>query len=175
MNNFDWSMEFRKVYEAGTRRYDAGEREPARLFSESETRFLASIGCKPQELFDFIDDRVRYGEPSYEVALLVAGVRRDYLHVEQNGVAAAREIDMDALPAKTDSVDGIEWLPRLISKARAKLRGEMPPDLMYGCGGDRPFLRGMNIDLAEFLHLVWRAGDDDRQIIEYVKRRRALA
>ena len=44
---------------------------------------------------------------------------------------------------------------------------------MYGCGGDRPFLRNMNIELAEFLRLVWSAGNDDRQIVEYVKKRRA--
>ena len=34
-------------------------------------------------------------------------------------------------------IDGIAWLPRILVKARLKLRGEMPADLMYGCGGDR--------------------------------------
>ena len=80
---------------------------------------------------------------------------------------------MDSLPAKKDAVDGIPWLSRLIEKARAKLRGEMPADLMYGCGGDRPFLREMNVELAEFLRLVWLCGDDNRKIIDYVKRQRA--
>jgi hypothetical protein len=136
MESHDWSTEFRRVYEAANARYLAGERQPAKLFNPQETKFLASIGCSAQELFDFIDDRHRYGEPSFE---------------------------------------GIEWLPRLIPKARAKLRGEMPPDLMYGCGGDRPFLRGMNMDLPEFLHAVWRFGDDDRKIIDYVKKRRDAA
>lgn len=51
----------------------------------------------------------------------------------------------------------------------------MPPDLMYGCGGDRPFLRGMNIELSEFLRLVWSAGGDHRKIIDYVKARRGAA
>ena len=67
-------------------------------------------------------------------------------------------------------MDGIAWLPRLIVKARAKLRGEMPPELMYGCGGDRPFLRGVNIHLADFLRVVWAAGEDDRRVVEHVKR-----
>jgi hypothetical protein len=49
----------------------------------------------------------------------------------------------------------------------------MPPDLMYGCGGDRPFLRDMNVELAEFLRLVWMCGDDNRRIVDYVKQRRA--
>lgn len=175
MNGYDWSAEFRKVYEAGCARYEKGERQPAQLFSKSETEFLASNGCSTQELFDFIDDKYRYdGDPSYEAALACASLRRDYLLIVQNGVSSRRQIDMDALPAKTAEVDGIAWLPRLIEKARAKLRGEMPPDLMYGCGGDRPFLRSVNIDLGEFLQLVWRAGDDKRMIVDYVKKRRAL-
>jgi hypothetical protein len=79
---------------------------------------------------------------------------------------------MSALPLKTDAVDGIAWLPRLIVKARLKLRGEMPPDLMYGCGGDRPFLRRMGLTLSGFLELVRDCGDDDATIVEAVKRSR---
>jgi hypothetical protein len=173
MSKYDWPLEFRKVYDAGTKRYRGAERSPQKLFSKSELEFLASIGCSAQEMFDFIDDLARYGEPSFETVLLTTGVRRDYFRLVQNGVASGRQIDMDALPAKKDEVDGIAWLPRLIEKARAKLRGEMPPDLMYGCGGDRPFLREMNVELAEFLRLVWNCGEDDRRIVEYVKQRRA--
>jgi hypothetical protein len=173
MSEYDWPIEFRKVYDAGTKRYEAGERAPQKLFSKRELEFLASIGCSAQELFDFIDDLARYGEPEYETVLLTTGVRRDYFRLVQNGVASGKEIDMDKLPSKKDEVDGIAWLPRLIEKARAKLRGEMPADLMYGCGGDRPFLQEMNVELAEFLRLVWTSGDDNRRIIDYVKQRRA--
>ena len=173
MSEYDWPIEFRKVYDAATRRYQSGERVPHKLFSKSELEFLASIGGSAQELFDFIDDLARYGEPAYETVLLTTGVRRDYFRLVQNGVPSGKQIDMDALPSKKEEVDGIAWLPRLIEKARAKLRGEMPPDLMYGCGGDRPFLREMNIELAEFLRLVWMSGDDNRRIIDYVKKRRA--
>jgi hypothetical protein len=74
------------------------------------------------------------------------------------------------LPAKTAEVDGIAWLPRIIAKARLKLRGELPPDLMYGCAGDRPFLQKMNLDLPRFLKLVWECGDDTRRIVEAVKK-----
>lgn len=81
---------------------------------------------------------------------------------------------MDSLPPKDEAVDGIEWLPRIISKARAKLRGEMPAELMFGCGGDRPFLRGVNIHPADFLREVWAAGGEDRRIIEFVKRQRSM-
>jgi hypothetical protein len=76
---------------------------------------------------------------------------------------------MEELPAKSAAVDGIAWLPRLLVKARLKLRGEMPDDLMYGCGGDRPFLRRMGTDLPEFLRWVRDAGDDDRKVIDQLK------
>lgn len=173
MNNYDWSERFREVYDNATKRYQQGERAPGKLFSKQETEFLASIGSSTQEIFDFIDDLARYGEPSYEITLLVTAVRRDYFMLVMDGKWSGKQISMDDLPPKREAVDGIEWLPRLIVKARVKLRGEMPADLMYGCGGDRPFLRSMNVDLAEFLRLVWACGDDDRRIIEYVKKRRA--
>ncbi len=173
MSEYDWPIRFREVYDGATERYRKGERTPSKLFSKSDLEFLASIGCTAQELFDFIDDLARYGEPSYETTLLTTAVRRDYFRLVQNGAHSTKCVDMDDLPAKTAEVDGIAWLPRLIEKARAKLRGEMPPDLMYGCGGDRPFLRSMNVELAEFLRLVWTCGEDNRRIVDYVKNRRA--
>ena len=33
---------------------------------------------------------------------------------------------------------------------------------MFGCGADRPFLRSVNMEPAEFLNTVWNAGMDDR-------------
>ncbi len=171
MSDYDWPTQFRAVYVAASDRYRKGERSPRELFEKFEIEFLATIGCNPQELFDFIDDEARYGEPGFETTLLTTAVRRDYFLLEQHGIPSSKQISMNALPAKKDAVDGIPWLPRLIEKARAKLRGEMPADLMYGCGGDRPFLRDMNIELAEFLRLVWSAGNDNRRIVEYVKKR----
>jgi hypothetical protein len=36
--------------------------------------------------------------------------------------------------------------------------------------GDRPFLKRVDIHPADFLREVWAARDDDRKIIEYVKK-----
>ena len=80
---------------------------------------------------------------------------------------------MDALPSKSAQLGGFEWLPRIIEKARVKLRGEMPPDLMYCCGGDRAFLREHGIHAADFLHEVWAAGDDTARILAFVRRHAA--
>ena len=41
---------------------------------------------------------------------------------------------------------------------------------MYGCGGDRKFLRDHgNIDPADFLRHVWASGGDDQHMIDYVR------
>lgn len=144
------------------------------MFNREDTAFLASIGCTAQELFDFVDDGLRYGEPDFDTTLAVAAIRREYFLNVMKGKPTGRTMPMDCLPAKTAEVDGIAWLPRLIVKARLKLCGEMPDDLMYGCGGDRPFLAGMNMDLAGFLKLVWKCGDDDRRIINAVKKSAGL-
>jgi hypothetical protein len=84
-------------------------------------------------------------------------------------------LDEASLPAKTDAVRGIAWLPRLLPKARAKLRGELPPSLMYGCGGDRRFFREHNILPAEFLALTWRHESDPAAIVDWVIRRKSEA
>ena len=102
-------------------------------------------------------------------------VRRDYFLNVQGGRASTAVIDEAALPAKADAVRGIAWLPRLLPKARAKLRGELPASLMYCCGGDRRFFREHNILPAEFLALTWRHGNDPDAVIDWVVRRRAAA
>ena len=175
MNNYDWPIAFREIHEAGVKTYRSGKTSVKGFFPPAAEAFLDSIGCTAQELFDFIEDLCCYGEPAYETALLVTAVRRDYFLTIQKGKKSGNIVSMDSLPAKTDAVDGIAWLPRLIVKARAKLRGEMPPDLMYGCGGDRPFLRGMNVELSDFLRVVWAARDDDRKVIDYVKAQKAAS
>ena len=67
-----------------------------------------------------------------------------------------------------EAVRGIEWLPRLILKAKAKLRGELPPSLMYCCGGDRAFFQKHDVLPAEFLAMVWRNEQNDAAIVDWL-------
>jgi hypothetical protein len=168
MNN-DWKTEFRKVWDRGCAAWNAGRQSAQGMFSPADVAFLAGIGCTAQELFDFVDDSLNYGDLDFETALAVTEIRRNYFLNVMHGQPTGRVVEMSDLPAKSAKVDGIAWLPRLIVKARAKLRGEMNPDLMYGCGGDRPFLREHHMTLPQFLQLVWDKGDDDRAIVETVK------
>lgn len=170
MTTTHWQDTFRSIFEHGIAAWKSGRKSPDTMFDAQAVVFLKSIGCTTQELFDFVDDNQRYGEPDYSTTLAVTSLRRDYFLNVLHGKSTGHIASMSDLPAKTDAVDGIAWLPRLIVKARLKLRGEMPADLMYGCAGDRPFLREMRMDLPGFLKLVWDSGTDDRRIIDTVKK-----
>lgn len=170
----DWESGLEAVYTRGAKAWADGRRTAKTMFQAEDLAFLTSIGCSAQELFDFIDDGLVYGEPDFATTLEVQRLRREFFLTVQKGKPSAQRASMRDLPAKSDAVDGIAWLPRLIVKARLKLRGEMPDDLMYGCGGDRPFVRRMNTTLADFLRLVRDSGDDDRRIIDAVKARAGL-
>jgi hypothetical protein len=166
----DWQTEFRDVWDRGVEAWKAGRRTPATMFDVRDVAFLATLGCTAQELFDFVDDGQRYGEPDFDTTFEVAAIRRDYFLKVMQGKRTGNVATMESLPAKSAEVDGFAWLPRLIVKARLKLRGEMPDDLMYGCGGDRQFLREVKMDAPGFLRFVRDFGDDDRRIIDAVKK-----
>lgn len=170
MNTTDWKKQFSEVFEHGVASWKNGNKTPATMFTVEESTFLRSIGYTTQELFDFVDDSQRYGEPDLATALEVAEIRRDYFLNIMKGKYSDKVGSVSALPAKTATVEGIQWLPRIIEKARLKLQGEMPPELMYGCAGDRDFLSRVKMTMPQFLKLVRDAGNDNKQIVDAVKR-----
>ncbi|MBL9118064.1 MAG: DUF5069 domain-containing protein [Verrucomicrobiaceae bacterium] len=168
--SYSWATEFCDLFGRCVDRHRAGETSFANWFGAGDKALLESIGYTEQEFFDFVDDHCRYGgDPSVETALLVAAVRRDYFNVVQQGKRSGKVVPPSELPPKPAMMDGIPWLPRVMAKARAKLRGEMDPDTMYGCGGDRQFFTSHDIHPADFLRVVWAAGDDDARILNFVK------
>jgi hypothetical protein len=170
VDNYNWPKQFRELFEDGMDAYRAGKQEAHLLFDKKQTDFLKVIGATPQEIFDFVEDTFQGGEPGFETTLLITEVRREYFLGVQKGKHSKHVIDMDKLPPKSVQLGGVEWLPRIIEKAHAKLRGEMPPELMYGCGGDRAFLREHGIHAADFLREVWAAGKDNERILEFVRK-----
>jgi hypothetical protein len=173
MKHYDFPARFRAVYDHAVTRFAHGHRDAATLLDAGQVAFLVAHGITAQHLFDYAEDEVGAGEPGYDQALAIELVRRDYFHNAQHGRASVRVLDVSALPAKTDAIRGIEWLPRIIPKTKAKLRGELPASLMYCCGGDRRFFKTHDILPAEFLGLVWRHEHDDVAIIDWVVRRSA--
>lgn len=170
MSNFDWPEQFRRCYDKAVTAYSQGNRRLDTYFTAPERVFLDSIGCSVQEIFDFAEDWCTGQEPSFSTVLLITAVRRDYFLVIQRGQPSLRQIETEHLPPKDAAIGGLPWLPRIIEKARAKLRGELPSDLMYCCGGDRRFLRQVNTHPADFLRAVWAAGNDAEHIINYVRK-----
>lgn len=164
-----WKEIFRILVENKITVYEKGTRTAAEMFSKEEEDFLRSIGATPQEIFDFVEDWCEDGEPDLDTILAMTNIRRDYFLQEQQGRMSDHSIVTGELPSRTASLAGLEWFPRIIEKARAKLRGELPPDLMYSCGGDRKFLKQVNVDPAEFLQVVWKAGDNVDHIVKYVR------
>ncbi len=175
MKHYIWDSYFVELFDACVDEYDEGNRDFEAWFSDEDQEFLKSIGCREREFFDFVEDNVTSGgeDPTAITALLVAAVRRDFFLAIQKGVPSACIVQPSELPAKTAEMDGIPWLPRIIAKARAKLRGEMDPDTMFGCGGDRAFLSKFDIHPADFLRVVWAAGDEDEKILRHVRERQA--
>jgi hypothetical protein len=115
---------------------------------------------------DFVDE----GVPSESAALLIAAVRRDYFQVVQNGKPSDLEVGRDELPSFGEEIGGIAYLPRILTKARAKLAGELHPDVMFSCGGDRKFLLEQGeIHATDFLRRVWASDGDDQKIVDWLK------
>jgi len=90
------------------------------------------------------------------------------------GHASANRLDEAGFPPRDEEREGIRWLPRIILKAKAKLRGEMPDSLMYNCGGDRGFLQKFDIHPADFLRIVWAADGNDQRVVDFVKSRQTV-
>ena len=173
MKHYDFAEKLHALWNKAGRLYAQGRRGAPTYFTADEQAFLAANGLTAQHLYDYAEDFTSGGEPTWNTALAIELVRRDYFHNVQGGRASTVVLDEAKMPAKTDAVHGIAWLPRIIPKTKAKLRGELPPSLMYCCGGDRNFFTTHDIHPAEFLSLVWRHEHNDAAIIDWVVLRSA--
>lgn len=175
MKHYEFTKQFKAVYDKAAALYAKGQRGADTYFDESEKAWLASEGYTAQHFYDYAEDQANYGEPGYDQALAIELVRRDYFLNAQGAKASKTTLDEASLPPKDAAVEGISWLPRIIPKAKAKLRGELPASLMYCCGGDRKFFKAHDILPAEFLSLVWRNESNDKAIVSWVAARSKAA
>ena len=166
-----WNASFLALFERCAVVYDGGNKNFESYYSSDDLEFLNSIGYQPREFFDFVEDFCEEGNPSPSTALLVAAARRDYFLVVQKGqTSSGPRLTRDDIPSFGATLADIPYLPRILAKARAKLRGELDPDLMYGCGGDRNFLRkNGELHPADFLRQVWASGDDEQKLVAWIQ------
>ncbi len=168
---FNWESHFLQLFDLSLARYKGGDRDFDNYYADQDLDFLRSIGYKAREFSDFVEDYGDGGDPNPTQAVLIAAVRRDYLMTIQGGKLSDKIIVAEDLPAKSEELGGFVWLPRIITKAEGKLRGELDPDIMYCCGGDRNFLRERDIHPADFLRVVWAADGDEQRVLDYVRNR----
>lgn len=171
MKHYTFTITFRALYDKAVAQYARGQRGAETFFSTGERAFLAANGIAPQHLYDYAEDANNDGEPDFGTALGVELIRRDFFLNVQKGQAPGTILDPSTLPPKDAALEGISWLPRILPKAQAKLKGELPPSLMYGCGGDRNFFRTHDIHPAEFLRLVWTHLENPAALVAWVKQR----
>jgi len=165
-----WNDHFLDLFKRCIKRYKNGDKDYANYYDDEDMSLLVSMGYRTREFFDFVEDYCEEGEPSISTALLVAAVRRDYFAVVMERRVRKPTVNRENIPSSGEDFDDIHYLPRILAKARGKLKGELDPDIMFGCGGDRKFLReNGNIPMADFLRRVWAAGDDDAEVAEWVK------
>ncbi len=164
----NWIAPLKPLYEQSIERYAGGDRDLTAWFNAKERRFLAEIGARPIYLFDYAEDFVSAAQPDWETALLMLAARREFFLFRQGGQWTDRVLDAATLPAKTAKANGIEWLPRILVKARTFLEGVDTPGIMFCCGGDRAFLHRHGLHPADFLRAVANSEGDDEAVIRFV-------
>lgn len=164
-----WNDQFLNLFDQCVALYRAGNHDYHTYYDAAAAELLNEIGYGPREFFDFIEDFCEFGTPSPSSALLIAAVRRDFFHEIMKKTDGSRSVKSGDIPSRGEALAGIPYLPRILAKARAKLRGDLDPDMMFGCGGDRGFLqRAGNIHPADFLRHVWASNGDDAKIVSWL-------
>ena len=95
-----------------------------------EREALASVGYSPQEMYAYVEDYARLGDPSPSTVLLIAAARRSFFLTVQRGIAGSTQLRETDLPSPEETLQDISYLPRIIRKAEAKLYGTLPLDLL---------------------------------------------
>jgi hypothetical protein len=162
-------IRLKQIHRMAVAGYQGGCRKADKLVPGEDVEFLSSLGISSQVLLDYAEDFARYGDPDCATFVRLAGIRRDYFRKVQNGIPAGRIVPEPEFPRKTDECDGIAWLPRITQKARCFLEGSLCKEVMYGCSGDRAFLRKFLLTLPAFLEKVRDSGADPSKLLDFVR------
>lgn len=168
MNTSDL-MQLASLHDEALNSYREGVRNPAGIVSPTSMEALAGMGISPVFLYDCVDDLSRYGEPAADIFVELAALRILQFRDASDSKPVVPE---SALPRKSDQHRGVAWLPRIIRKAQCFLEGSLSPDVMYGCAGDRAFLKEYGATLPDFMIVVRDSGGDPDKALEFLTSRR---
>jgi len=157
-----------EIHRAAAASYASGCRDRDALVPNEDAAFLASLGISTQVLLDYVEDFSRSGEPDLGTFVRVVEIRRDYFRTVLGGKPAGEVVPEPELPLREHSWNDIPWLPRITKKAECFLEGSLCLDVMYGCSGDRAFLRKHALTLPGFLEAVRDADGIVEDVIAYV-------
>lgn len=166
--NYNYQKELVRIWENAEKLYRLGNTCPETFPIQEDLPFLQSIGLNKMDIFDYVEDWICEGAPDLATFILIHHLRRNFFIEEQGSIPSLEFVNSQSLPGKNEQLEGIPWLPRIIKKARAKLRGELPSDTMFCCGGDRAFFAKFDIHPAEFLQVVQKSGGEDLLIVQWV-------
>lgn len=162
-------IRLKEIHRKAVSAYQGGLRDADKLVARTDVEFLSSLGVSSQILLDYAEDFSRSGEPDCATFVRVVEIRRDYFLKVQKGLPAALIVQEPELPLRELEWGGVAWLPRITQKARCFLDGSLCREVMYGCSGDRAFLRKFLLTLPGFLETVRDSGDDRAKILDYVR------
>ena len=111
------------------------------MFTPEQVAFLTTIGCTAQELFDFVDDFLDYGDFDFQTVLDVTSIRRSYFLEVMGGKSSGLIVPMAELPAAIqDALDLVEFATGPADSTWGSVRARMgrpePFDLRYVCLGN---------------------------------------
>ena len=175
MNPYTYQKRLKAIWTDAVERFGSGQHSSEEFFDDVTLGELTSIGLNSMDVFDYVEDYVAGGDPDFETFLMICEARRDYFLTAQKGILSKERLDVSTLPAKDAKVANILWLPRIIQKAKAKLRGELPSEIMFASDGDRLFFQNNNLHPAEFLRATWAYEDDEEELIGWVASRHEAA
>ncbi len=162
-------IRLREIHRKATASYQSGEKHRDRLVPTDDAAFLASLGISTQVLLDYVEDFANYGNPDRETFVQVAEICRDYFRSVLSGTPSTTVVPMCELPPKPAEWDGIPWLPRISKKAECLLQGTLCMEAMYGCSGDRAFLKKFHLTLPEFLEIARDAHGKPTSILQHFR------
>jgi hypothetical protein len=157
-----------ELYDKAAATYRGGCRQPSQILSAIDLEILAQFGVSTQFLYDAVDDLACYGEPSKAVFLELAQMRANYFQIILRSCPSSRIIEESELPPKSTEFGGVAWLPRIIRKAECFLEGSLCDDIMYGCAGDRAFLKKFHTTLPAFLAVVRDTQGDRAKALRFL-------